>query len=545
MLTLKYKYLIPITAQLLFNICSGDLRADDESGGGGGDVARITYLAVEGIYINAGSEVGLAVNDTITITRNGKKLGLAVVSNISTKSAACNLISGGNLIRVKDNVSFGGKPISLGTKTEVETTLTTPSKKNNRKPKQKQRTNNRLKGNISFQNYYQQDMTGAKLSSYQPSVRTSIRIEDLFDQGITFRFRHRTRLYHRSREYTSWGNANEFNHKVYEMAITSGNGPDSPHWGAGRIRASYVRGLGQLDGLYFVKPLNTYYKVGIVAGVVPDAYNTEIRINRRKVGLFVSWDKGEYESGHISMTAALSTSYEKDIVDREFFYWQGSYVRGTMIRLYQSMELDINRSWRFDAGGKRLSITNLFSTVNFSPIRQVGIYFSYDERKNIRYFEYRNLQDEIFDDAVHRGFKVGIQIRPSNRISFNGNYGLRRRDGGISHNNKFVTGNLRISRFPFPSQSVMLRMSYMETMFSSIYAPAVTMRFRLRRSITTAFTGAARIYKTGSTETKSYYIDSSLNYSSRTRYYFSAGYRQYFDEYLQSAQIFMELGVNL
>lgn len=56
---------------------------------------------------------------------------------------------------------------------------------------------------------------------------------------------------------------------------------------------------------------------------------------------------------------------------------------------------------------------------------------------------------------------------------------------------------------------------------------------------------AAHFYKTGTIETRHYYLDVNSSYTFGKRYYLYGGARQYFDENLRSLELFAELGVDI
>ncbi|MFQ5454318.1 MAG: hypothetical protein ACE5D6_09050 [Candidatus Zixiibacteriota bacterium] len=530
------KYYLVFTSILICFIMGGSVFSKGNKVGN----AAVTYLSSENIYIDAGSNSGISVGDSLTVVRRGVTIAVLIVKNVAGNSCACIKISGKGKIKVGDKVpldSIIGRNNKSASSTSIRKTKTKSSKS-------QLDMKNRLKGNISFQSYWLKDMTGSKLSSFQPSLRTRIRIENLAGTGLTLQLKHRSRVYHRSRSLQEGTDRNEWVHKIYEFAVYSDREKSLIEWAAGRILSPYVRGMGYLDGGYIAKKIHPSYRVGVVIGTEPDAQNTGIKFNRRKFGAFITLEKGSYATRHLMLTAALSTSYEKGNINREFFYFQGNYSHDSWISLYQSVELDINRSWRKNADGNRFSITNYYSTLNLRIMQKASLYFSYDARKNIRYFETKNYPDSLFDDGVHRGLKVGFSFRPKKRIRINANTGIRFRQDGLS-NNQFTSFGIAVSRFPLRRHSVSFRMSWIKTMFTTGYQPYLTYRFPLRARLMLTATGSGYIYKTGSNTTHNFYIDLSTYYSFTSDYYISTSLRQYFDSQLQSVQIFIEFGVKL
>jgi len=298
-------------------------------------------------------------------------------------------------------------------------------------------------------------------------------------------------------------------------------------------------GIGFIDGLYLTKRLSEYFKVGIVAGSEPDYLTNNIDFDRKKTGVFVAYDNG-YESDHrISLSGAISGSYYKGDINREFLYLRGNY-SGPLITLYNSFEVDINRNWRKDKEGKNLKLSNIYSNLSIKPLEYLKLFISYDNRQRIYTFSSKETPDSLFDSSNHEGIKSGFNLKPYNNITVLGNAGVRLRDGMLS-NNKYGSMAVTLNRFPYRSHSVALRFSYVSTMFTKGFRPSIAYRFLLSKKIRLSISGTSNIYDYGSRTTTNTYLDLGSNYYFGN-YFLQGSWRQYLSAEYKSTQLYLEIG---
>ncbi|UCE24945.1 MAG: hypothetical protein JSU74_02525, partial [Candidatus Zixiibacteriota bacterium] len=402
----------------------------------------------------------------------------------------------------------------------------------------------RLKGSVSIENFARMDMTDSDLNRTQPGIRTRLALTNVGGTDLELKLRHRTRLYHRSSSLYAGQDTDDWVHQVYELGLFHEVEGARTEWAVGRVLSPYVRGVGYIDGGYFAHSIHRNFKLGLAGGTVPDRVSSEPDFDRRKFGLFASFETGDYSTQRLALTTALSTEYDKETVSRDFLYLQGTYSRKGLLSLYQSVEVDLNRDWRYVRAGERLTFTNYYANATVNITEQASLFVSYDARKNIRYFELIDTPDSLFNDDVHQGIKAGFNWRFADRFYFRGHAGIRFREG-LPDDNRFVSGLLRINRFPMNRHSVTLSMHVVETQFTTGYRPMVRYRFPLLRKLTLNLTGSSYIYMVGDNKTSYYYADLNANYRFGRRYYLSGNIRQYYDDELESVEIRTELGLRL
>lgn len=497
----------------------------------------VTYVSAEGVYINVGTNAGLNKNDTLLIFRDEIEIATIMIDNISTRSSACKIIKQSEPIKIGDLV-FNRDHLAL----EILSDDSIDSSKKAIPTKQQPDNINRLRGYVAFQQYYQKDFTSSSLSSYQPSLKTKVTVENIGGSNLTFQFKHRSRYYHRSKQILVNGDKNEWSHRIYEMAVYADNPNSKFNWSLGRQSIYQVRGVGYIDGLYLSHRINEKVSIGTALGAEPDYLDQNIDFNRKKAALFVNYAVGDYDSQKISLSAALAGSYVGSEVNREFVNLTADYYRHNL-SIYNAFEFDIFRSWRKEALGKSFSFANYYGRINYKLNNNVRFNFGYDNRHQIRYHDDVYLADSLFDNSSHQGLRLGTTLKLSQNITFNSTAGIRFRSDEID-DNKYINAGINVMRFPKRANSLSLRMAYVQTMFTNAYRPTISFRFPIYSKVYVTAAGSSNIYKTAGNTTTNTYFDLNSYYNLSRIYFLSGSIRQYFDSELKSTQLFFEMGRN-
>lgn len=504
----------------------------------------VTYISSEAVYIDGGLYAGINVGDTLAFVRDRRTVALGVVTKSADMACAaevckqnCPVQLGDMAALLNDVPRLTAPKVTMAAATMTSAPAPEPAPSEPREP-------SRLKGTVSIESFYRADMTDSDLNRTQPGIRTRLSVTNFAGSDLTLKLRHRTRLYHRARSLYTDQETNEWVHQVYELGLFHEKEDARTEWAVGRVLSPYVRGVGYVDGGYLAHQISSHFKLGLAGGTVPDRLTSEPDFDRRKIGFFASYETGTYSTTRLAFTAALSTEYDKETVSRDFLYLQGTYSKNGLLSLYQSVEIDLNRDWRYEMAGERFTFTNYYANARVNITSKASVFASYDARKNIRYIEIMDTPDSLFNDDVHQGVKAGLNWHLTDRLYFRGYAGMRFREG-LSDDNQFVSATVRVNRFPKPRHSISLSMHIVETQFTTGYRPMLSYRFPVARKLTLNLTGSGYIYKTGSRTTKYYYGDIRTSYNFGRRYYLSGNIRQYFDSELEAIELRAELGIRL
>lgn len=503
---------------------------------------RVTYISAEAVYVDGGKGAGLGAGDTL-IVQTGNNAGTRlIVTNLSSHSAACQRIDSTLPVVVGDSVvalhprAAADEASLTQTNPPKVTRSVTPSWRERRK------ASNRFRGYVSLQGQWQRDLTASGSSWYQPGFSARFVVENIAGTGATFRFRHLSRWSYRDYSLNGLIDEQEWTNRLTEFALVYAK-PDSPlEIGVGRVISPYIRGIGYIDGGYLVAKRGVHYRVGFAAGAEPDATDSSFDPDTRKIGFFISRDAGVYEGHRLSTTVALSASYYRDLVSREFVYLQNTYSYARRFTLYQSVEVDVNRQWRLQASSGRLSFSNFYLTSNVRLTRAIRIDMAVDARKNIRSFNTMNTPDSLFDDTLSQGMNGGVTFLLGANATLGARTGIRRREA--SEDVLFSSVNLNLRHFIRPGYNVSARLSRSKNEFTTGYAPLLMLRMPLGRRTGVTMGGGGYLYDTLGVKDNNYYLQALADRSLGSRFGVSLGGRRYFGGTLESVELTTELNAN-
>lgn len=514
-------------------------------------VGEVKYISHESYYINLGSKLGLSIGDTVTVKRNNRFIANLLVENIADHSASCKLLNQRSPIEQGDRVETfvrvvthqpkrknGSDPESL--KTERKSRFKQGQNRSLRKGKK--REINRLRGRFSIQSLWFDDKSSSNRDYQQLGLRSKLTVEKFLGLPFELRFRWRSRAHHRERVLSSDISDNELTHNVYELGLVYQNGKSPFEFGFGRILSHQIRGLGYIDGGLFSFKMNGHWRVGVAGGTQPGLRNSAFQSNEQKFGLFVNFEKGNYQSRRISSTVAFSGSYHGGKNSREFVYLQNNFWMGSKFSIYQTVEVDFNRGWKQDYGDKKVQLSNLFMSARYSPTDFISLSLSYDSRKTVRVFETRSIPDSLFDETTRQGLRSGITLRLPHRMRLSGNFGIRFRAGGL-RNTTSASGALTVRQIFNTWATFNARLSYFSTMFTKGYRPHISMRFPIKRGLAINVGGGSYIYQTSSRTSYDNWLETNGYYRINRWLFANFGYRMFIDDRLKSGRLFVECGV--
>ena len=495
----------------------------------------VTYISSEGFYINGGTNYDLKKDDTLIVMRKDVLIATCIIKNISKKSSACVILEKSGELQIGDQIiKSNTSALVLIKPKEKDGMGSIPTKK------KMSDTSNRLSGYYATQHYITTDMSNSSLSSYQPSVRTKLKIDNLFSKKMKLHIKHRSRYYNRSSNQNIMSSQDNWSHRLYEFAIYSTDKLQSIQYSFGRQSIYQMRGIGFVDGLYLGKSLNKKVKIGTAIGLEPDNLNQKINFKRKKAGLFLAYTMVNKDDKKILLSAALAGSYISSDINREYLYLQADYT-STKLSINQFAELDYYRSIRKEAFDKSFSFTSYYGRVNYNLNPSYSFYISYDTRERVLYLEDSYSSDTLFDDNNNRGIKMGARLRPKQNLSISINGGVRTRSNSFA-DNKYASISVSAFHFPRKRSSLTIRFSYLETMFTTGYRPSMSFRFPIQKRMYMTVSGTTNIYASSTGNRSTSYVDAQTYYTFSNNYFISISDRQYIEKELQSNQLFFELG---
>ena len=156
-------------------------------------------------------------------------------------------------------------------------------------------------------------------------------------------------------------------------------------------------------------------------------------------------------------------------------YFQHSNTLLKKISVFSSIELDL---YKLEKGEPQttVSLTGLYFSLRYRISRQLSFFTSYDNRKNVIYYEtFKSYTDEILQQASRQGFRGRITYRPIKFLNLGADAGTRFREGDPRRTNTF-RGYTTYTRVPLINASFIISANLMQTSYldGQVYGARLT-----------------------------------------------------------------------
>lgn len=234
--------------------------------------------------------------------------------------------------------------------------------------------------------------------------------------------------------------------------------------------------MGAVDGLQMEKEFGRF-SLGFIAGSRPDFEDYGINPGLFEYGIFAGLNPVEGSPSTMT-TLAFVEQTNKGNTDRRFFFMQHSGNLTDDLFFLASFEVDLYEKIA-EVVSNKPQLTNLFVSARWRASRKLNISTSYDNRKNIIFYEsYKNYIDQLIDNETRQGLRMGMNVRPWSRISFSGNFNWRFQGSG-ANDSKNINGQVRFSNPWGKGSGLSLRANWLETSFMT----SKLLGFRINQSL--------------------------------------------------------------
>jgi hypothetical protein len=381
-------------------------------------MASVTYIGGDLIFLDAGRAQGVDSGMTGEVRRDSLTICFLRIVAVSDHSSSAQLSEIQASPVVGDWVTVNTPDtlphVSDILQPDVSATPTQTLLKST--PTKARRKERRVTGRVALQWYAQDDRLPQNYDITQPSAVTRLRIRSLFAQGVDLSLRLRSRRNFYSNESSSRSHS-DWDHRYYELDL-SYKDPNSD-WEAhgGRILVGSIGGIGYLDGAYLQYQLQRAFYLGTFAGSQPDLTTTEFRSDTRKGGVCLIWKPTAVSGRDLGLTTALAGEYSGSEINREFIYQQFNVNTPSGFSVYQSADVNVNRGWKAKTEHSTLVLSNVMVNAHYQPLKKLAVSAGYDGQANYRTWETRETPDSLFDEAMRRGYRAGLE--------FNAPFGVR------------------------------------------------------------------------------------------------------------------------
>jgi hypothetical protein len=464
------------TLYIIITLLSGILLAQQTSKNE--ITGRVSYQSIENTYVKFVNTEGVEKGDTLWLKSSGSYIPVLKVFFISSKSVSGNLI-GKRELKINDELTaFINIKTESSSPLKKEYVLTETDNKNyvitNKKKFSKiKEMSGKLKGKITLQSY-SNFSNQSKSNNYQ-RWRYTFRLDAKKIGGTDLSFSHYINFAYRADEWNEIQSNLSRALRIYDLTLQYDFSAYTTLW-FGRHINKNVSSIGSVDGLQFETSLPVF-SVGLIAGSRPDFRDMGFNGKLFQYGFYfnridsVGYSQLSNTLGYFEQTNNFKT-------DRRFVYFQHSNSLIKNTRLFLSTEVDLFKKESGETKNE-LTLTSLFVSASIRPSKYYSLYFSYDARKNVIYYEtFKSFADSVFENETRQGFRTRVTVKPVKYLTLGLNYGYRFRKGDPKPSNNYG-GYITYSMIPFIRSGITLRISEL----SGTYANGTTWGVRIYKNL--------------------------------------------------------------
>ena len=408
----------------------------------------ITYRSSQNVYVKFESTEGIAVGDTLFQKSNINFIPAVIVRFISTKSVAGETINGSNLNVDDKLIAIVEREIpDVVVKDEKTPDITVPQLPAEIMKRDSALTNagirrSAFKGRFSVQSYSSLSNSTIFPDNQRWRYTFSLNADNI--GGSSLSFSNYMSFAYRADQWSSIPNNFGSSLRVYDFALNYIFGSSTSLW-VGRHLNMKISNISSIDGIQLEQGFDKNY-VGAVAGSRPNFTDLGLNAKLFEYGVYIGRDDS-IGAGYMSNTLAAFEQTNNFKTDRRFLYFQHSNSILSNTNLFVSSEMDL---YKMISGVKKneFQLTSLFASLRYSPVNEFSVSLSYDERKNVIYYEtFKNFIDSVFENETRRGVNLRMNIKPITNVFVGLNGGYRFQKGDIKPARNFG-GYLTYSEIP-------------------------------------------------------------------------------------------------
>ena len=445
------------------------------------DKGTVSYVSSQNVYVKFASTDGINIGDTLFLQKAENLSPALRVTNKSSVSCVCARL-GTDTIRVSTEIV--AKKIQVDTKQKEE------KKEQEKKAKKENLEANPVPGHDKTPEQAAREEDGLPELKYQPKQKIRARISAASYSNFSERGEQTRMRYSCSMQGNNIGDSKfstdiyvTFRHTLNEWETVNNNLNDalkiyslsakydfntSTSLVLGRKINPKIASLGAVDGIQFEKGFG-HFLVGAIAGSRPDFLDYSINLDLMQAGAYIGHVSGKNEK-YQQTTLGVIEQHNKSAVDRRFVYFQHSDDLMKNLNVFGSMEMDLYQNVNNETTNKP-SLTNLFVSLRYKFSKKLNASLSYDNRKNIIYYEsYKSYIDQIIDNETRQGLRFGVNYRPVKLITWGVNASWRFQKSS-ANDSKNLNSYLNFNQIPFFKTSASVTANFLQTSYinSKIY----------------------------------------------------------------------------
>jgi len=507
--------------------------------------ASVSYISASVVYIDAGRDAGFAIGDTVDIQKNQKSIAVLLVTAVSRKSSAAQILSTDGAVVVGDAV-VSRKNIVVPVVPPIVSPA--PSIDSGKTVVQSptpvaviEKNENIVTGRVSLQ-YSGMLAEDSRFNLSQPSPLLRLNIQNLYGTGLEFSMYTRS-YYDMTNSYQRYGGSSRFKTRLYEFQLQHDVPADQFGYGVGRMTSRFVGGMGVFDGAHFYARQGDF-TAGVMFGANVMNQSIDVNSDNTKEALFVSYTTGQDYSRHYDGTLAYIRQQVKGNLDREFLYVQNYASLSSDLSIYESSEMDLHD---INNGVKSSTpkLSNTFLSLNYYPISWLSTNVGYDGTRSVYLFEtMKTISDTLFDKNFMQGLRANATVRLPYFISISGGIVYRTKKGD-ARDAKTFDGSVRMSDILGTEISAGIRYAKIIGVFSDGNNFTIDVDRTFFYSLTTSLRYDYYSYKILSLQQEyvTHTATASINYRISRMFYSSLSADGVMDKTMNSFRVFAEIGM--
>lgn len=437
------------------------------------DKGTVSYVSSQNVYVKFASTETISVGDTLFSKKNENLIPVLVVTNKSSVSCVCSKLVP-DVFMVGDELLTKVRPEKQKKDAAAPAKETAAKEKSKEKPQaaiktpdnigqvEKSRREQKMRVRLSAGSYTNLSERGNHTRMrYSFTMQGNHINNSRFSTDVNVVFRHTLGEWN-----TVSKNLNDAL-KVYAFAVKY-DFNESTSVVLGRKINPRIASLGAADGIQFEKGLGQFM-VGAIAGSRPAITDYRLNLNLFQAGAYGGYESKPGERYH-QTTLGIMEQHNRSAIDRRFVYFQHSNDLVKNVNLFSSCELDLYQQINNETKNN-LSLTNLFISLQYRFSKKVNATLSYDNRRNIIYYEsYKSYIDQLIEDETRQGMRLGLNYRPFKSVTFGANASWRFQRSNANDSRNLNT-YLNFNRIPVLKTSVSLTANFLQTSYinSRIY----------------------------------------------------------------------------
>jgi hypothetical protein len=512
----------------------------------------VTYLTSQNVYVKFLSAKEIKPGDEIYIRKDSILVPVISVENCSSVSCVGKAI--GEL-----KLKLGDKVIALVPKEKeskvqetrkAEQTNTTQESTGsgvrdsvNSTPKRKQE----IKGRLLFSSYSNFSSTSGG-NNHRLRYTFSMDITNISESRFSFES-----YVSFSHKLNDWSPIRQdiFNGlKIYNLNLKYDLGKNTTVWMGRKINPN-TSSLGAIDGLLVESNYKHFYW-GAVAGFRPDYTDYGFNAHLLEYGGYFGHIL-QNTNGRMQTSVGVFEQTNSGKTDRRFAYFQHDNSLIKNVNVFFSSELDLFKLVKNPLAGDSIAsyhsasdliLTSVYLSVNYRPFKKLSLSGSYDNRRNVIYYEtFKNYVDKMLEDASRQGFQFRINYRPITFMNVGVSTSYRDRSKDL-HPTKNTNGFLSYSQIPGIKVSASLSANLIQTSYinGAIYSIRFDKDFmegKLNAGINYQYVNF--LYQNSTGSLKQHIGEVELSYQVSRNFSFSVNYEGTFEKQTNYHSIYLSI----